>query len=574
MTFNTENRPQTLPGAFQATAARVPDRVALRTPANGVTLTWAQYAVEVEATAGALAGLGVDRGDRVAFLSRNRPELAVAEVAALHLGAAGVALYTASPLATIEHVLRDSSPRALVIEESLLGILDDVLHEVPHVVAIDGPEPLGSRPAPATFSFEAAWRTVNPDDLLAILYTSGTTGTSKGVEWEHGSMMRALARFDRRHYEPDGISDISFASFAHISERAAGHWRSLVRGSTRTFCADPAALGEALLDARPTFIFAPPRVWHGLKRKLEASLNERERDTLTRAVARVGGLAAAEAPPPLAEDDQGVLAGMRSRIGLDRVNRGTVAAAPCPTSVQAIFHALGVPFGEFYAMTETMAVTMPTLGVSDLGTTGAVLDGYEVRLDGDGEILVQADSCARGYRNRPHETAETFTTDGFIRTGDIGEIDSRGCLQIVDRKKELLITDGGHNCAPAPIESELASACQLIGQICVVGEGRPHLAALIVLDPPARAADEEARAAVAAAIKQVNSNLDPRRRIEAHVLLPDPWTPGEELTETMKLRRRRIAEKYAKQIAGLYAEAGSSQMDETPQDVRRLADVR
>lgn len=563
-----------LPAAFQASAALVPERVALRTPGDEVCLTWAQYASAVEASAGALAGLGVRRGDRVALLSRNRPELAIAELAALHLGAAGVALYTASPAATIEHVLRDSAPRVLLVEEALLGALEKVEHEVPHVVAIDGAEALGRRPAPESFDFEGTWQAVGPDDLLGILYTSGTTGMPKGVEWEHGAMVRALERFDRRHPEPDGISDVSFASFAHISERAAGHWRSILRGSTRTFCADPAELEGVLLDARPSFVFAPPRVWQGLKAKLEASLGERERDVLDRAVAGVESPAEGSPPAPIAEEEADLLGALRARIGLDRVNRATVAAAPCPLAVQVHFHALGVPFGEFYGMTEAMVPAMSRLGARDLGTTGEPLPGYELRLDEDGEVLVRSDSCARGYRNRPEETAETFTADGFVRTGDVGEVDAQGRLRIVDRKKEFLITAAGHNCAPASIESELKSACPLIGQVCVVGEGRSHLTALVVLDPPEQATEEEARNAVAAAIERVNAELDPRRRIEAHLILRDPWTPGEELTETMKLRRRRIAEKYAEQIAGLYDERAAERPIELPNAklLRRLFD--
>jgi long-chain acyl-CoA synthetase len=544
--------PQTIVAAFQTSAARVPDRVALRTPGGGVNLTWAQYAQEVERAAGALAGLGVRHSDRVAFLSRNSPQLAIGEVAALHLGAATVVLYVASPAATIEHILRDSDPHVLIVEPELLARLDEVRHSVPHVITLDGESPLEDLPTPPGFSFERAWQAVRPDDLLGICYTSGTTGPPKGVEWEHGPLMSALDRLDLMHPEPDGCRDISFGPFAHTGERAVGHWRSLMRGSTRTICAAPTELPAALLDTRPTFLWGSPRVWQTLKSALESTLDERERDVLDRATTRLQRLADGEAPPTLGEEDQGTLAELRARVGLDQLGRALTSAAPCPLVVQAHYHALGVPFAEFYAMSELGAPTSGVLGVSDFGTVGRIVSGYEVTLDDDGEVLVRTDSRARGYRNRPAETAATFGRDGFVRTGDIGALDERGRLRIIDRKKEFLIDETGHNTAPAPIESALKSACPLIGHVCVVGEGRPYLSALILLEPPELASDPKVTAQVADAIERLNAAGDPRERIGRHTILTAPWLPGEELTETLKLRRQRIAQKHADAIEVMY----------------------
>jgi long-subunit acyl-CoA synthetase (AMP-forming) len=186
----------TLCAAFQRSVARCPERVALRTPGGAVQITWAEYGAAVRVAAGALAALGVGRGDRVAFLSRNRPELAICEVAAMHLGAAGVALYTASPTATIEHVLADSEPAVLLVESELHARLVDIRHRVAHVFALDGGEgelrPLNSLVPPAAFDFDAAWHAVRPDDLAGLLYTSGTTGFPKAVEWTHGAEIGRL----------------------------------------------------------------------------------------------------------------------------------------------------------------------------------------------------------------------------------------------------------------------------------------------------------------------------------------------------------------------------------------------
>jgi long-chain acyl-CoA synthetase len=227
------------------------------------------------------------------------------------------------------------------------------------------------------------------------------------------------------------------------------------------------------------------------------------------------------------------------------------AAAPCPRAVLEYYHGLGVGFNEFYGMTETGAATMTRPGIADLGTVGVPVPGYEIRLASDGEVLVRTDSAAIGYRNQPDETAATFAADGWIHTGDIATLDDNGRLQIIDRKKELLIPDHGHNIAPGQIESELKGACPWIGHVCVVGDRRPHLAALIVLEP-AGLADDHAQAKVAQAIAQVNATRDPRERIESHAILPDPWLPGDELTETLKLRRHRIIDKHSDTIARLY----------------------
>jgi long-subunit acyl-CoA synthetase (AMP-forming) len=209
-------------------------------------------------------------------------------------------------------------------------------------------------------------------------------------------------------------------------------------------------------------------------------------------------------------------------------------------------------------MTELSPCALTRPGVADLGTVGPLVLGCEVQLDADGEILVRSDTASRGYRNLPADTAALFTADGFLRTGDIGELDEQRRLRIIDRKKELLIPDHGHNIAPAPIEAELKNACPLIGHAMVIGDRRPFLAALIVVEPAERAADPTTVAVVAEAIERVNAARDPRERVEAHVILEGPWTAGDELTATLKHRRGRILEKYAAEIQVMYDQAASS----------------
>jgi long-chain acyl-CoA synthetase len=534
----------------------VPERVALRTPGGSSSLTWADYAVAVERIAGSLAALGVGRGDRVAYLSRNRPELAVAEAATLHLGATGVALYAASPPATIAHVLRDSQPTVLLVESALHVQVTGLDHSVAHVLALDDSDielPTLSAVQPlSSFDFEGCWRRVEPDDLAAILYTSGTTGPAKGVECSHGMAVAWIDSFDAVWPELDGTHDISYGSFANVGERGCGHWRALVRSSTRTFCADPRQLPGALLDARPTFLFGPPQVWQALKRALESSLNDDERTALDAGIRRVRTLTSGESARPLSATQEDVLATLRRRVGLDRLNKTLCAAAPCPPALREHYHGLGVPFAENFAMTEIGSASTQRAGLVDFGTLGPASPGYELRIADDGELLVRSRYTAKRYRNRPQESAETFSADGWVHTGDLGELDGEGRLRLLGRRKEMIVPEHGHNVAPARVESALLDACPQLSHACVIGDGRLYLTAVLAIDPNYEQ-DDRARSAIASAIEQVNAELDPRERIEAHTIVASPWLAGVELTETLKLRRAQIAEKYAVEIDAMYA---------------------
>jgi long-chain acyl-CoA synthetase len=542
--------PSTLCAAFQASAARVPERVALRTLGDEVSLTWADYSAAVERVAGALAGLGVARGDRIVLLSRNRPELAICEVAALHLRAGCVALFTASPPAVIEHVLRDSEPAAVLVESALAPRLADVRHSVEHVLTL---EDLESIAAPEGFDFQASWRAAQGEDLAALGYTSGTTGQSKAVEWTQQAALQTVLSFDRAFQEPDGVHDISFAPFAALSERF-GHWHALLRGSTRTMCADPTQLGAVLLDARPTRFAGPPQVCQRLRRALEGTLDADERSVLNAATERVRALVRGGSPERLGEPEESVLATLRERLGFDRINLAGTTSAPCPPATQEHYLALGLQFVEFYAMTETGVIASQRSGLDDMGTLGTAMPGYELRIAEDGEVLVRSSHAPRRYRNRPQETAETYGADGWIHTGDLGRLDGERRLTLVGRKKEMIIPEHGHNVAPVGIESALKDACPHIAHVCLIGDERPHLVALVAIEPGHLADDASVGAAVAAAIDQVNVQLEPREHVRAHAVVADAWLPGGgELTETLKMRRPQIAERYAATIEQLYA---------------------
>lgn len=274
----------------------------------------------------------------------------------------------------------------------------------------------------------------------------------------------------------------------------------------------------------------------------------------------------------VAAADEAIFAKLRVQLGLDQVVAINVGAAPTPPQVLEFFHALGLPLAELWGMSETCGGgTVNPPGKVKIGTVGPAVPGVEIRLDSDGEVLMQSDIVMVGYRNLPDKTAETFTDDGWLRTGDIGEIDDDGYLRIVDRKKELIISAAGKNMSPANIESTLKAASPLIGQACTIGDARPYNTALIVLDADfapmwasqqglqdtsleALATDERMRAEVQEGVEKANARLARVEQIKKFHLVAGDWLPGgDELTPTMKLKRKPIHEKYQQDIEGMYA---------------------
>jgi long-chain acyl-CoA synthetase len=549
----------TLCAAFQAAAAARPDRVALRTPGDRVRLTWAQYDAAVQRAAAQLAALGVGRGDTVGLLLTTRPEASIVDAAAMHLGAAGVSLYLAAPPATHAYVLDDIAARVLVTEQALAAQVPGLLRACPaleHAVSVDGAapavRPLDDVEGLAGFDFAAARSAVRPGDPATIMYTSGTTGVPKGVVYTHQAILAAFAALDAALPPADDVHAVAYIPFAHAGQRAMGHYRSMLGAATTTFCADPATLPTVIRDARPSYLFGPPAVWQGVAAAAAAGADAEARAALAHSLQGVRAARRGESPAPLGPGDRALLARLRERAGLDRLAQPFISAAPPPPELLEALHALGLPLREIYALSELPPITMTDADPLDIGTVGRPLPGVQVRLADDGEVLVRHPAASSGYHARPAQTAALFDADGWAHTGDLGRFDEHGRLSLRGRRDERIITSLGHNIDPVTVETALKAETPLIAQACVMGDRRPHLVAVLTLQPGAGEHPE----AIAAAVERANAKLPVPGRVMRHVVLDDTWAPGgDELTPTHKLRRHAIQARYAELIAELYRDA-------------------
>jgi long-subunit acyl-CoA synthetase (AMP-forming) len=583
---------QTLCEAFQATAAQNPDAVAIRTPGDGTVVTWREYARRVRSIAAGLAGLGVGPGDTVALMLTNRPDFHLVDTAVLHAGATPFSVYNTNPPELLGYLFDNGGNKVVVCEKQFLPVVLAGMRvggKVEHVVCVDGGGHVALgldevEAAPATdFEFDTVWQSVRPDDVLTIVYTSGTTGPPKGVELTHINFIentRVTEDFGRV-----GPSDraISYLPDAHAANRWFTHYPNLLYGVPITTVADAWAVLAALTEVRPTVFVGVPRIWIKMKNALEdaiakESMVKRELAGWALGVGRANARKTSDGKNPgmahklqYAIADQIVLSKVRAKLGLDQVRVGVTGAAPIPWAVHEFILGLGIPLCEGYGMTEcTAGATVNRPSRIKIGTVGTPVTGVEVTLAPDGEVLVRGKNVMRGYRKAPEKTAETIDSDGWLHTGDIGEFDGDGYLKIVDRKKELIINAAGKNMSPTNIENTIAANCPLAGSVAVIGDARPYNTALIAVDPDALttfaktsgltgslndlATHPTIRAEIEANIAAANGKLSRVEQIKRFTIVADTWEPGSQyLTPTAKLRRKAIAAGYADTIEAMYS---------------------
>jgi len=579
----------TLLTEYAETVAQAPDVVAHQWLADGgwQTLTYRQVYDQVRDAALGLAATGLRPGEFAAVWSRNRSEATIADYAVMHARGVPVFIYPTIAADQAADLIGHCEATVVIAEREFLPVLDSIRARLPHLRALvvlgdDDQEgtlqangaaraaengiltwqellDLGRAEAerdPA--AFERSWRQVTPDTLATLIYTSGTTGHSKGVMITHRNVRYAQQATLRviplaEQTADDGVARlVSYLPMAHVTGRSVDHWAPLAHPVTLAYCPDQLRLFEIAAQVHPTALIGIPRVWE----KLHAAL---------RGVLPDVAPAAVRALPDAARQ------AVRTRIGLDQCRLATSGAAPIDPEIVGFFRALGVPLTEGWGMSElSNAATLAAPDKARGGAVGTAFPGVEVRIADDGEVLVRGPLVMGGYYKDPELTMATIDADGWLYTGDMGELDADGFLKIIDRKKELIITSGGKNVSPALVEYELQRH-PLIGQACAIGDRRNYVTALLVLDPETTpawarergisfgsladlAAHPEVLAEVERGVAAANAHLARPERVRRFTLLPSEWTARSgELTPSMKRRRRVIIDRYAKEIEELYS---------------------
>ncbi|MEV0585862.1 AMP-dependent synthetase/ligase [Nonomuraea sp. NPDC050310] len=579
-----------------------PDAPAYSTPEGEGwrTITYGEARRQVLDLAQAFVDLGVRPGDSVALMMVNRTEHVLTDLGALHAGAVPITVYGTLAPEQVTYIAADCRARVAVVGGAAeLARWEHALAELPHlekVVVLDEAAcPAGDERfmtwaellRRGTEGYDEAavaarYETIGAEDVLTVLYTSGTTGNPKGVPLTHRNVCYEVEVIDRIGQLAPLSAQISYLTYAHIAERVLSLYLPLFKASHVHFCPDPTQLAPALRQVRPVTFFGVPRVWEKLMAGLQAALAaqpEEKQAQLKAAMAASlayyeagqGGATPPEELKAAFERVDPALAGIRALIGFDRATWVGSGAAPLALEVQQFFAGLGMNILEVYGMTETTgAFTANGPAAYRFGSVGPAVPGIEVKIAEDGEILMRGPIATSGYRNLPEE--ELYDEDGWLRTGDVGEVDEDGYYRIVDRKKELFITAGGENVAPSLIENHLKQH-PLIAQALAYGDRRPYPVALITLDPEiapkwaaarglefaglADFADRpEVLAEIEAAVERANSHLARVQQVKHWRLLPVEWTTEtEELTPKFSLKRRVIHAKYSDVIDSLYDEA-------------------
>jgi len=506
---------RTLLDVFAENAERHADVPALRwrSGADWTTLTWREYREQVEYATLGLLESGVQPGDRVGILVSNRPELALADLALLHAQAVPVCLFESFTAEQLDTVLRTLEISLVIVEGPAerdrlqgLGIRTLLVSESWDRLMAAGRE----RSARRDGAFETSRQSVRPDDLVSINYTSGTTGSLKGVRHSHHNVLWHAESFARFLPLEPGTRFLAYLPRAHATERFVSTWFPLTRAATVHLCPSPAQLPQYLREVRPQFFGGVLQIWEKLY---------------------------AATPPDAAA------------LGLDECGFAFSGGGALAPHVQEFFQGIGVPLTEGWGQSEL--VSAATLAAPDrlrAGTVGYALPGVAVRAAPDGELLVRSGSRMLGYTT-PVADAGLVDDDGWLHTGDLGEIGADGYVRILGRRQEVFRLSDGYAVPVTRVESQLR-ANPLVDHACVVGEGRPELGAILVVSAPA---ERWSRADLEQIVQRCNEVLPARERIARFAVVAAPWVPGqaEELTHTGKLKRGLIGAKYAGLIAPL-----------------------
>lgn len=580
---------------FEKTADKFGDKTALRVKRGGTwkETSWSGYRDEVRLAAKAFIKLGLEPGRGVSIVGANCPQWHIADLAAIYAGGRPAGVYTTNSAEQCKYVASHSETEIAVVENEVqlakfLEIRDE-LANFKAIVLMYGdssednvyawPEFLKLGEEADNAELDKRIEAQDPDDVCTYIYTSGTTGEPKAVmishdniTWTARAALESLGAVDDDHM-------LSYLPLSHIAEQIVSLHGPMVAGATVSFAESMEKLGDNLREIRPTIFLGVPRVWEKIQAKIQAAAAanpsglQKKIGAWARKVGLKGGYAdqTGEARPlfyGLAE--KLVYTKVRERLGLDRCRVAVTSAAPISQDTLEFFLSLGVPLMEVYGMSECTGPTTTSLPTAYKTTfVGRKLDGTELKIADDGEICMRGRHVFKGYFKNEAATTEALDDEGWLHSGDIGEIDSRGFLKITDRKKDLIITAGGENVAPQLIEGKLKSI-PWVSQAVVVGDRQKHLSALLTLDETKlddaiaqagsdaktmeEAADDKKVAAwLLKEVNKINADLARVQTIKKIKVLPvDLSIDGGELTPTMKVRRKVVNKKYQSFIDGFY----------------------
>ena len=598
------NQTWTMPGRIAELAAERPDQKALveiGPEGEWVASTWSEYWDAVRNLGKGLITLGLKPGDAVALIGNNRRDWVISQMGISAAGGVPAPIYTTNTVDQVAYIVKHCRAKIVICDnrqqlDKYLAAIDRGLIDVEHVITMDEIEHGGDTvtslrrvivrgSAEPDEELQHRMATAKPGDLALLIYTSGTTGVPKGAMCTHkgiAAMGKSFIDTYPQMLEIDPSRYLSYLPLCHVAEQAMTNFMGLRAANETYFCADLAKVKDHLAVARPHLFFAVPRVWEkfeaalsgafaqstGLKAKLTDWARRVELQSVRRST---------ETGKPVDSfrrrlANKLVISKITGAIGLDDLLGAGSGAAPAAQSTLEFFASIGILIHEGFGMTETtgMATANP-LGRPKFGSVGQALPGVDIKIADDGEILLRGPNMVEGYLDMPEETAALWTDDGWMRTGDLGALDENGFLEITGRKKDLLITAGGKNVAPAEMESYL-QAIPGVGQAVVVGDRQPYLCAILALEEEALpelckaagvptaalaeiAADERVRAFIADRVEaDCNSKVARYQTIKKFEVLPHMLSvDGGELTPTMKVKRNIINDKYKAIIDGMYA---------------------
>jgi len=556
---------------LDAVAATHPDPAYLHeVDGEWVEVSRAEAGRAVEELANGLLALGIRKGDAFGILARTTLEWALFDFALGLTGGVGAPIYASSSARDARYVLEHSEAVGVLVEDDAqlakiqgapvqhaLSFADlDALRERGRMFAAEHPDALAERAD-----------SIDDDDLFTFIFTSGTTGPPKACMIRHRNYYAMVAKGDELEERLSRPGDVMllYLPLAHNYGRLL-HLSAAYVGYTLAFLPDPLRAAEELPRVRPTLFPSVPRVYEKIHAALRTRLQEQSgaRGALARWALDVGrrrsALEQARKPvPPLLRAqhrlaDRLVYSQVKARLG-GRLRVANSGGAPLSRDVAEFFHALDILVLEGYGLSEvTTAATVNRPSDYRFGTVGKALPGVEIRIAEDGEILIRSDTVFAGYYHDDEATREALDDEGFVHTGDIGHLDDDGFLVITDRKKDIIVTAGGKNVAPQNLENDL-KLHPLVSQVLVVGDRRPYIAALVTVDPDAvdGLGEGDVRAAVQAAVDDVNSERSPFEQIRRFAVLPRDFNiEHDEVTPTLKLRRKVILEHFAGEVEALY----------------------